>query len=51
MCYARIPVLTFPGLGNEESNSKQEKRDTMEIHNSVGGPGFSGRHCCAGIQV
>ena len=52
MCDVRIPVLTWPGLDHEEDNSRKEKRDAVEIHNSVGGPGFRGRgHCPAVIQV
>ena len=47
----RIPVLTCPGLDHGERNSRQEKRDTVEIHNSVGGPGFCGRHRPAVMQV
>ena len=26
------------GLGHEEGNSRQEKRDKVEFHNSAGGP-------------
>ena len=33
-----IPVLTVLGLGHEEGNSRQEKRDKVEFHNSAGGP-------------
>ena len=51
MCDVRIPVLTCPGLDHEEGNSIQEKRDTVEIHNSVGGSGFRGRHRPAVIEV
>ena len=51
MCDVWIPVLSCPGLDHEEGNSRQEKRDTVEIHNSVGGPGFCGRHRPAVIQV
>ena len=36
MCDVRILVLTGPGLDHEEGNSRQEKRDTVEFHNSVG---------------
>ena len=34
----RFPILTVLGLGHEEGNSKQEKRDKVEFHNSTGGP-------------
>ena len=34
----RIPILTVLGLGHEKDNSRQEKRDKVEFHNSAGGP-------------
>ena len=33
-----IPILTVLGLGHEEGNSQQEKKDKVEFHNSAGGP-------------
>ena len=33
-----IPILTVLGLGHEEGNSQQEKRDKVEFHNRAGGP-------------
>ena len=35
-----IPILTVLGLGHKEGNSRQEKRDKVEFHNSAGGPRF-----------
>ena len=34
----KIPILTVLGLGHEEGNSQQKKRDKVEFHNSAGGP-------------
>ena len=36
ICNVRILILTGHGLDHEEDNNRQEKRDTMEISNSVG---------------
>ena len=30
-----IPILTVLGLGHEEGNSQQEKKDKVEFHNSM----------------
>ena len=36
-----IPILTVLGLGHEQGNSRQEKRDKVEFHSNAGGPRFS----------
>ena len=51
MCDVRILVLTGPGLDHEKDNSRQEKRDPMEFHNSAGGFRICRRHCLVVIQV
>ena len=37
MCNVRIIILTGHGLDHEEDNSREERRDTVEFNNSVGG--------------
>ena len=36
LCDVRLVIPTGHRLGYEEENSRQEKRDTIEVHNSVG---------------
>ena len=38
VCDVGIPVLTVLGMGHEKGNSRQEKRDEVEFHNSARGP-------------
>ena len=38
VCDVGIPVLTVLELGHEKGNSRQEKRDKVEFHNSARGP-------------
>lgn len=40
ICDTSILILTSPGLDNEEDNGRQEKSETVEFHNSAGGPDF-----------
>ena len=44
-------LLALDCIMRKACNSRQEKRDTREFYNSVGGPGFHRRHCPAVIQV
>ena len=37
LCNVRIIILTGHGLDHEEDNSREERRDTVEFNNSVGG--------------
>ena len=37
MCNVRILIFSGHGLDHEEDKSRQEKRDTLEFNNSVGG--------------
>ena len=34
VCDVGIPILTVLGFGHEKGNSKQEKKDKVEFHNS-----------------
>ena len=37
MCNVRILILDVYGLDHEEDNNRREKRDTVELNNSVRG--------------
>ena len=45
-----IPILTVPGLGHEEGNSRKERRDKVEFHNRAGGPYAPSQKACGALQ-